>query len=66
MDKRIDKLRREISTREAQILAIQEQCKHIGATYTAKSDTGNWDRNSDRYWYKCYCGECGKSWTEDQ
>ena len=66
MDKRIDKLRREISTRESQILAIQEQCEHIGATKKSGSSRSGWEEEDIRNWYSCYCGECGKSWTEDQ
>ena len=67
MDKRIDKLRREISTRESQILAIQKQCEHVGAIKIARECKGDWySGGEDDHWNECYCGECGKSWTEDQ
>lgn len=45
---------------------IQEKCPHTSAIKTANSDTGNWCRGDDRYWYDCYCPRCDKRWTEDQ
>lgn len=49
-----------------QIIELQTQCKHSFATKVAKSDTGNWCKADDRYWYEFDCPDCGKRWTEDQ
>lgn len=48
------------------ILALQQQCTHPVVTRIPKSDTGNYDRSQDRYWYDCRCVDCDKRWLEDQ
>jgi hypothetical protein len=45
---------------------VQSQCKHPYASKVARSDTGNWDKSDDSYWYDCVCPDCGKKWQEDQ
>lgn len=45
---------------------LQGNCAHFSAEKTAKSDTGNWCKQDDSYWYECFCPECGKRWVEDQ
>lgn len=50
----------------ALIADIRNECKHPAATRDPKSDTGNWDRSQDSYWYDCKCPDCGKFWSEDQ
>lgn len=49
-----------------EILALQHSCSHINTTKVAKSDTGNYCKADDAYWYECKCRICGKYWTEDQ
>jgi len=48
------------------LMQLQEDCEHRGAVRVPKSDTGNWDKADDRYWYECKCPTCDKEWTEDQ
>jgi hypothetical protein len=48
------------------LLELQAQCTHPSATKTPKSNTGNWDRSQDAYWYDFSCPDCGKRWSEDQ
>lgn len=64
----IQELRKKIDDLQTQIDRIQEQCSHPDAAVTrvAKSDTGNYDRTQDAYWYECECKLCEKRWTEDQ
>lgn len=45
---------------------LQLGCMHEDHSRVARSDTGNWCRSDDRYWYDCSCTLCGKTWTEDQ
>ena len=45
---------------------FQENCQHTNVVKTPKSDTGNWDKYSDSYWYEFKCPDCGKFWREDQ
>ena len=61
-------IREEISKLQGQLNQIQDECTHPSPCVTkeAKSDTGNWDKGQDRYWYNCKCHLCGKKWEEDQ
>lgn len=45
---------------------LQSICEHPNATKKGESDTGNWDRSQDSYWWIFNCPDCGKRWTEDQ
>lgn len=56
LDARIDKL--DEARRQLQLV-----CLHIGATQAPRSDTGNWCKSDDRYWYECSCPDCGLWWT---
>lgn len=47
-------------------LSFQENCTHDFVTIEAKSDTGNYDRSQDCYWFSIECKCCNKRWNEDQ
>jgi len=49
-----------------EICDIQELCSHNHMTIETKSDTGNYDRSDDCYWFNANCRACGKSWRVDQ
>ena len=60
-------LKDEISDRSKIIKEIQDNlCHHIGHEIVPKSDTGNWCRQDDEYWYEHACDICGKRWHTDQ
>lgn len=63
---KVEKLKEEVSKLYAQIREIQEACPHTNSTKTARSDTGNWCKADDRYWYDCFCPDCQRVWDEDQ
>lgn len=45
---------------------FREKCKHEYVKIKACSDTGNYDRSQDSYWYEIECKCCEKRWSEDQ
>lgn len=45
---------------------LQNTCTHSHLTVRAESDTGNWCKSDDSYWYSGSCDVCGKSFTFDQ
>lgn len=45
------------------ISGLQASCTHPNVTKTPRSDTGNYSKSDDRYWYDCKCPVCGKFWT---
>jgi transposase-like protein len=49
-----------------QLKALQTTCPHTNATKTPKSDTGNWCKADDAYWYEYKCPDCGRFWTTPQ
>lgn len=49
-----------------EILIIQEKCTHNHLTIQAKSNTGNYCKSDDSYWYDAHCRACDKSWHVDQ
>jgi Tfp pilus assembly protein FimT len=55
-----------ISQARSALEALQARCRHPAATKTADSDTGNYCRSDDSYWFNCVCPDCGLRWTEDQ
>jgi len=57
-----DKLK-ELATK---IAALQETCKHPYMTKVARSDTGNYCKADDRYWYDMHCPDCKRNWSEPQ
>ena len=42
---------------------LQKECRHRKVIKEAHSDTGNWCKADDSYWYTFDCPECGKHWT---
>lgn len=64
----VQDLKKQISSLQGQIEEIQKECSHPKACLTkvARSDTGNYDRSQDCYWYDCHCSLCDKHWTEEQ
>ncbi len=48
------------------ILDFREECQHEYVKIKACSDTGNYDRSQDSYWYEIECKCCEKRWNEDQ
>lgn len=64
--KRVKVLQEQIAKRVAEIRHLQANCEHPHATKIAKSDTGNYDKSDDSYWYKCKCPDCLQEWIEDQ
>lgn len=61
-------LRGEIDAIQEKIKQIQAKCSHPteAVVKVAKSDTGNWCKADDAYWYDCKCELCEKRWTEPQ
>lgn len=45
---------------------IQSNCHHNHMTVSAHSDTGNYCRSDDSYWYNGICRACGMTFREDQ
>jgi len=44
------------------VTKLQTDCTHPNAVETPKSDTGNWCRGDDSYWYEYECPDCHKRW----
>lgn len=61
-----DRLLAAIEAGRKELNALQEMCPHQDHQRTPRSDTGNWDRSQDEYWYDCRCDYCGKIWKEPQ
>lgn len=68
MQTQVKSLKRKIEQLGLRIREIQSSCEHPSEHITkiANSDTGNWCRADDRYWYDCHCKLCDKHWSEDQ
>jgi len=60
------RIKKKLEYWNAQYKQLQMDCEHPRKLKTAKSDTGNWDRSQDSYWYEIYCPDCDKHWTEPQ
>lgn len=43
---------------------LQESCSHPNLVSKGHSDTGNWDRSQDSFWYQHNCPDCEKAWVE--
>jgi len=63
---KVEKLVAKISKIYEQIFEIQNACPHTNATKKCDSDTGNWCKADDSYWYEFKCPDCKKIWTEEQ
>lgn len=61
-----DYLLQRIRTFSQALTELQDNCDHLRQDREAKSDTGNFDRSLDRYWWRCHCPDCGRVWDEDQ
>lgn len=48
------------------IFRFRENCTHDYVKIKACSDTGNYDRSQDSYWYEIECKCCEKRWSEEQ
>lgn len=44
---------------------FQEKCEHPYLIIKPDSDTGNYSRSEDSYWYECRCKLCNDSWRVD-
>ena len=72
-NKKVDEILRErmdlqiaIKKLENQILKLQGLCEHPRSITTPRSDTGNYSKSDDRYWYEHKCPDCDKRWETDQ
>lgn len=45
---------------------LQDTCSHNHMTVSAHSDTGNYCRSDDSYWFEGTCRACGKTFSYDQ
>jgi len=63
---KIDRARVKIEKLEQEILTLQRECPHTNASKKGCSDTGNWCKGDDSYWWEFRCPDCGKYWVEDQ
>lgn len=45
---------------------LQDNCSHNHMTVSAHSDTGNYCRSDDSYWYDGTCRACGQTFRYDQ
>lgn len=68
IDPRIASLYEVLDLYFEKIHEAQASCSHPKETLSKipKGSTGNWDRDSDSYWYDCHCLRCNKRWREDQ
>jgi hypothetical protein len=64
----IQELKAQREAIDTQIKNIQEACSHPDPALkkNPRSDTGNWDRSQDSYWFECHCTLCDKKWIEPQ
>jgi hypothetical protein len=61
-----ENLQAHITSLSGEIDKLREKCTHPNVTKTPRSNTGNWDRSQDAYWYDFACPDCGKRWMEEQ
>lgn len=66
--KRMEYLRlREIAGKAtSDLFSFKQKCEHTYVTVQPKSDTGNWCKSDDSYWYVITCKCCEECWHEDQ
>lgn len=67
-EKRMEFLRlREIAGKaNSDLFEFQSNCEHPYVTVKPESDTGNWCKSDDSYWYVITCKCCEQRWHEDQ
>lgn len=61
-----EKLHIKIAQLEQKLYDLRKECTHPRVVKKGCSDTGNWCKGDDRYWYDFTCPDCGERWTEDQ
>lgn len=61
-----EKLHIKIAQLEQKLFELRKECTHPRAAKKGNSNTGNWCKGDDRYWYDFTCPDCGARWTEDQ
>ncbi len=66
MDPTIKMLKEQIRELHTAIELLQTNCKHPDLEKVAKSNTGNWCKQDDYYWFEFYCPTCTKRWTTPQ
>ena len=67
VQRRRDTIQNKISLWENKLASLQnEECPHIQFENKAGSDTGNWCKQDDSYWYDYHCFDCGKMWRVPQ
>lgn len=59
-------LKEAASQAEEAVCKFQLNCIHEYVKIQPRSDTGNYDRSQDSYWYVIECKCCEKRWNEDQ
>lgn len=62
----IEHIYAEIERLQNEVLRQQGLCSHRNLKRTPRSDTGNWCKSDDCYWYEFHCQDCDKFWTEEQ
>lgn len=50
----------------AQMQQLRDNCNHNHMTVSAHSDTGNYCRSDDSYWYEGTCRACGEHFSYEQ
>ena len=65
---KVKHIEEKIAKLEIELEDIQDNCDHPKENLEKKghSDTGNWCKSDDRYWYRFHCGVCNKIWMEEQ
>lgn len=48
------------------VVELQELCPHTHIIVKARSDTGNYDRSDDSYWFEGSCTICNSQFRYDQ
>ncbi|ELL7856502.1 hypothetical protein ENKO_114 [Klebsiella phage fENko-Kae01] len=63
---RVQELKKQAAAIYQKLEKITDNCNHNHMTIKAYSDTGNYCRSDDSYWYEAKCRACGKTWNVDQ
>lgn len=61
-----ESIQKKFAELHAKLMVLQIDCQHPNKESINRSDTGNYDRGSDRYWTTHDCKDCGKHWSTDQ
>lgn len=63
---KMEELRKQSAEIYNKMQQLQENCSHKHMTVSAYSDTGNYCRSDDSFWYEGTCRACGQTFREDQ